>query len=608
MSTPVEKIKEKLNIADLIGEYVKLDRTGSSLKGKCPFHNEKTPSFFVSPDRGTYYCFGCNAKGDIFSFVQQFEGLDFMGALKLLAQKAGVELTFEKSESKDTRERMLAVMEAATDFFQSRLKTNSEARAYIHSRGLTDATIEHFRIGYAPNEWRSLYTHLKTLKFSDIELEQAGLVKRPEKAEGGSGKAIGRGEEPRPYDRFRDRIIFPISDSSGRVIAFSGRIVHDDGKSAKYLNSPDTILFKKSEVLFGIDKAKTEIRARNYTILVEGQMDLTLSHQAGIKNTVAVSGTALKDSVVTEENVVNNLGIVRRLSPNIILAFDSDKAGRNAAMRSAQIALSLGMEVKIADLPEGKDPADLVLADKEQWKQVLREAKHVIDFELDTVVKSVAKRDLPKEIKTRVLPYIARLDGAMQRDQYVRKIHDVAGLGEDAIREDLKDVISKQAKAITSGTPSSSTFVTQAKQKFDKQDAILRHLFGVVFFLEEKKERKDIFNIDPMNLRSELERILGASYSDLSAQFGLRTSELILEAEARFGDPAAAKGFKASVEELLLNLEEDILKLKFTETMVALSGAERDKDASKATELLNMCKDLTEKMREISTRKSAKIF
>jgi DNA primase len=579
MSTPVEKIKEKLNIADVVGEYVKLERAGGSMKGKCPFHNEKTPSFFVSPDRGTYYCFGCNAKGDIFSFVQQFEGLDFMGALRLLAQKAGVELTFERSEGRDVRERMLAAMEAAATFFEEELQKNKDAFAYIKSRGLTDATITDFRIGYAHNDWRTLYNHLTKLKFTDKEIEVVGLAKKTEKGY---------------YDRFRDRIMFPISDSSGRIIAFSGRIVHDDGKSAKYLNSPDTPLFNKSQVLYGIDKAKTEIRTKNYTILVEGQMDLVLSHQAGIKNTVAVSGTALNESIFTEENVVNNLGIVRRLSPNIILAFDSDKAGRNAALRSAQIALSLGMEVKIADLPEGLDPADMVLKDKETWKEVLRKAKHVIDFEIDTVIRTGDTRNYPKFIKERVLPYIARLEGSMQKDQYVKKIHTATGIGEAAIREDLKEVIIKQGSTPTAARP------TEARKKFDKQDAILRQLFGTFFRLEEKPEA----GIDAQNMRSELERILGNAFPDVLSQFKIHAPELALESEARFNK----KNPKAHIDELLLNLEEDVLKQQFTETMSALGAAEKEKDSDKANELLTHCKKLSDRLRDISALRSAAMF
>ena len=224
-------------------------------------------------------------------------------------------------------------MEEATVYFSDNLKQNKEASDYLISRGLTEGSIKDFRVGFASLDWRELYDHLHKGGFADIEIEKAGLAKKSEKGF---------------YDRFRGRIMFPISDSSGRVIAFSGRIFIDDEKSAKYLNSPDTILFNKSAVLYGLDRAKESIRKNNFSILVEGQMDLILSHQAGYKNTIATSGTALSDSTVSKENAVSNLGLVRRLTDNIVLAFDADKAGFAASNRAGKIALSLGMDVKVA--------------------------------------------------------------------------------------------------------------------------------------------------------------------------------------------------------------------------------------------------------------------
>src|SRR3989344_3367083 len=412
MSTPVEKIKERLGIEDVVGSYIKLDRAGKNLKAKCPFHNEKTPSFYVSPDRGSFYCFGCGAKGDIFSFVEQFEGLDFMGALKLLADRAGVPLVFEKTETKSEKERLYMIMEEATKFFEDGLDDSYEstsqnkiqvknAQEYLKKRGLKAETIKNFRIGFIPADWRLLYNHLRNKKYTDIEIEKAGLAKRPQ-VEEDTGQGI---VQKALYDRFRGRVIFPIMDSSGRVIAFSGRILVDDGKSAKYLNSPDTVLYNKSTVLYGIDKAKQDIRIKNYTIVVEGQMDLILSHQAGIRNTVAVSGTALNP---------DHLGMVKRLSNNIILAFDSDSAGRKAATRSAVIAIGLGMDVKIAEIAGGKDPADLVMENPELWKNVLRKSSPVVEWELNTVLsQKLDPRKLPQALRDTVLPFIAPMTGAM---------------------------------------------------------------------------------------------------------------------------------------------------------------------------------------------------
>ena len=315
MHSPVEKIKERLSINDVISSYLTITQAGKNYKAKCPFHNEKTPSFFISPERGSYYCFGCGAKGDIFSFVEHFEGTDFLGALKLLAEKAGVTLERKSYESKDKTERLYDIMEEATTFFELNFERQPEARSYLRGRGLSDPTIKSFRIGYAPSVWRSVSDHLLSKGFTREDIEAVGLIKTSDKGF---------------YDRFRGRIIFPISDSSGRVIAFSGRIFalssdqtkKSEVEEAKYLNSPDTQLFNKSNVLYGIDKAKVAIRSRGYSIVVEGQMDLILSHQALFLNTVAVSGTALADSVNDTESKINNLGLIRRLSPNVIFAFD----------------------------------------------------------------------------------------------------------------------------------------------------------------------------------------------------------------------------------------------------------------------------------------------
>lgn len=544
MSSNVDKIKEKLGIDEVIGSYIKLEKAGKNLKGKCPFHNEKTPSFFVTPDRGGYYCFGCGAKGDIFSFVEQFEGLDFMGALKLLAERAGIPLEFDRNtqEHKSEKEKLFSIMEQATSFFENELKKSKSAKEYLIKRGLKEDTINKFRIGFIPLDWRLLYTHLKNKKYSDAEIEKAGLIKKPEEA--------GKGY----YDRFRGRIMFPISDSSGRVIAFSGRILVDDGKSAKYLNSPDTLLFNKSTVLYGIDKAKQDIRIKNYSILVEGQMDLVLSHQAGIRNTVAVSGTALADTLFSKENVVNNLGIVKRLSNNIILAFDSDNAGRKAAMRSAGIALSLGMDVKIADLPEGKDPADLVLNNPESWKDVLRNSKPVVEFQLDTVLlQKLDPRKMPKALRDNVFPFIAPLTGAMEKAHYIRLIKEKTGLSEESIIEDLKLVESS-----IKGEMVEVRTVEKLKNTLSQLDSITRKLLGLLYYVEKNPN----FGIDVDGYKTIIKNLAKEKYENLIKNIEPYKDELLLEAEVTY---SSSSNYKSELEELLINFEDNLIREEYNE-------------------------------------------
>ena len=414
MSSSVEKIKEKLDVQDVIGSYIKVERAGGNFKANCPFHNEKTPSFFISPSRGTYYCFGCGAKGDIFTFVQEFEGTDFIGSLKILADRAGITLEQVNPKEKSESDRLHEVLELATQYFEKNLTENSKAIEYLTNRGLTEETRNSWRIGYAPNEWRALHTYLKTLKVTDSELEAVGLIKRSEKA-----------REDGSYDVFRGRIIFPIFDPSGKVIAFSGRIFDDVPDAPKYLNSPETKLFNKSETLYGFDRAKTSIRKKDYSILVEGQMDLLMSHQAGFSNTVASSGTAF-----TEAHLIK-LG---RLSSKILFVYDSDSAGFHAALKSGALALSLGMEVKLAQLPKGTDPAELILKDENAWIDAMKNSKHLIDFYLDNLVQEkLDPRKLAKEVEKKVLPYVSKLKSSIEQSHYVSLISKRTGIREDAI-------------------------------------------------------------------------------------------------------------------------------------------------------------------------------
>jgi DNA primase len=420
MGGNVERVKERIDIVEVVGNYVKLEKAGTNFKGRCPFHNEKTASFFVSPSRQSFNCFGCGERGDVFTFVEKQEGLDFKEALKFLADKAGVELTYERHARTDKTERdaLLEVLEVAGKFFMAELGKHPEVVTYILSRGLTEESIKSWKIGYAPDEWRALYSHLTALGYAPDLLIRAGLAKK-----------AGEDGQKNPYDVFRGRVIFPLFDQNGRIIAFSGRAL-DPNVPAKYLNSPETPVFQKSEVLYGLDKAKDDIRRKNYAVLVEGQMDLVLSHQAGVANTVASSGTAFTSL---------HLERLKRFSDRIILAFDGDKAGQSASEKSAMLALALGMEVKIARLPEGKDPADLVREDSEKWKEVLRGSKHAFEVLLEDILTSEKDpRKAGKEINRRILPLLAFLTSAIEKAHFVSLISQRSGIREDVLWEDVK--------------------------------------------------------------------------------------------------------------------------------------------------------------------------
>ena len=590
MNSPVEQIKERLSIEEVVSSYIKLDRAGANLKAKCPFCNEKTPSFFVSPDRGSYYCFGCGASGDIFTFVEEFEGLDFKGALKLLAERAGVTLerySKEEGESISEKERLYKAMEESTLYFENNLKDNKDAIGYLKSRGLTEKSIKDFNIGFAKDDWRTLYSHLKTKGFTDNEIERAGLAKKPDQEAGKQNKAM--------YDRFRGRIMFPIADSSGRIIAFSGRLFVDDGKSAKYLNSPETPIFSKSAVLYGLDKAKESIRKNNFSIVVEGQFDLILSHQAGFKNTVATSGTALVDSDKLEDNTINNLGLISRLSQNIIFIFDSDKAGFAASMRTVPIVLKklelYDMNVKATQIPEGMDPADLISKKgPDAWREVIRNSKHIIELLVDNYKLLNKNNDVLKSklyINDKIIPYLAFINNPVKKSHFISLISNNSGISENDIRERLKKIEQEfkyEKKEIEEAEES-------LKQIYRK-DYILRKLLGIILWQKTLK----IQNLNADGLLKEIAEIFKITIDEVLEKAKENKQDLIFEAEVFYGGDADIK--KDSVE-LLSNLKEEYLKEELATKMRELNIAERDGDMEKSKKFLKECQVLNKRIQDI---------
>ncbi|MDO8569548.1 MAG: DNA primase [bacterium] len=418
MRGDVNTIKERLDIAEIVSGYIKLEKAGTSFKARCPFHNEKTPSFFVSPVRQSFYCFGCGAKGDIFTFMEEVEGLDFRGALKLLAEKAGVEIEYRGGESKTEKDKILNALEDATKFFEKELADSDLARHYLVLRGINEESINDWRIGYAPAEWRSLCNYLQGHGHDKEIILKAGLVKLKD----------GGGE---PYDVFRDRIIFPLADSNGSIIAFSGRAISKETEP-KYLNSPETILFTKSEVLYGLDKAKDQIRKKDYAILVEGQIDLVLSHQSGVGNSVASSGTAFTRM---------HLERLKRFSSRIIIAFDGDLAGKKAAEKASILAISLGLEVKVANLPAGLDPAEVVRKNPQEWKDILRESLPAVEFFFNKIEeREKDSRKLGKQIEKIILPMIKLIGSTIEQSHFVSMLAKRTGIKEEILWEDLKKV------------------------------------------------------------------------------------------------------------------------------------------------------------------------
>jgi DNA primase len=468
----VEQIKQRLTIVDVVSSYVELNPAGKNMKGKSPFTNERTPSFYVSPDRGMYYCFSSSQGGDMFTFVQKMEGVDFKGALKMLAERAGVELVAQDPQKKNERDRLFDALEAATVFYTDYLAKKRPAMEYLLGRGVKPQTIAKWRIGYAPGPdqhgWREGKQDLEAKGFTVTELLKAGLI-----------KGADAGKEP--YDLFRDRIMFPICDPSGRVVGFSGRILSKDSDAPKYVNSPETELFNKSEVLFGYDKAKQHIRSMDFTLIVEGQFDVIMSHQAGYQNAIAVSGTAFTS---------HHAGLLQRLSNRVVLALDNDRAGIAAVKRAADLLLARGMDVKVARMEGGKDPADMVVHDVNEFKHCIGKARHVIEYLLD-ILEAECKDERTYKLRAReeILPFVLKIPNQIDQEHFEHSIASRLGTTKEAVHTEVERVRVKQAQvpAATLSEEESRTVVNSAIpistiERLDKQRS---ELLGYLVALTE---------------------------------------------------------------------------------------------------------------------------
>lgn len=467
--TPAEDIKTRLDVVDVIGDYLPLKPAGSgAFKTLCPFHGERTPSFHISRPRQSWHCFGCDIGGDIFSFVMKMEGMEFPEALEFLAQKAGVTLPKFDGEKVGLRKRLYEVNDLATRFFRSALLNVPQAehaRAYVARRGLDDLTADLFRIGYAPDGWTNLTDALKSKGVTDDELLQAGLVSRRER---GSGV----------YDRFRDRVMFPIMDVHGNVVGFTGRILSDDKTQAKYVNTPETMVYKKSAVLYGLDKAKGEIRRQDLAVIVEGNMDVVSSHQFAILNVVAASGTAL---------TADQLALIKRFTNNLAIAFDQDAAGKAATIRGLDLARAQDFSIKIISLPPeaGKDPDDAVRKDPELWRQAITSAVTIMEWIYRQAFRgrSLEKPEEKKIIAQEVLPEIRRIADPVERDHWIKRLAGDLGVGEEALREALRKPSGASVKPPSSAPrPASPVIQTQVASRPTPEQQMERRVLALALF------------------------------------------------------------------------------------------------------------------------------
>ncbi len=450
MSDSVQQIKDRLSILDVISPYVELHRAGKNFKGKSPFTAEKTPSFYVSPDRGMYYCFSTSQGGDMFTFVQAMEGVDFKEALKILAQKAGVELVAEDPKKKTERERWYAALHDAASYYVEQLEKTPAAIEYLENRGVTKQTLQKWQIGFAPGPpqhgWRMVKDALEKKNYTKDELFRVGLIKSTE-----GGKE--------PFDVFRDRIMFPLFDQNGKVVAFSGRILSKDSDAPKYVNSPETELYKKSELLFGYDKARQGIRQLNFSLIVEGQFDVVMAHQAGYNNTVAVSGTAL---------TLHHVQLLERLSDRVVLALDADRAGIAAMKRAADLMLRRGIDVKVAEMPLGKDPADIIRENADEFKKIVGKSVHVIEFLLHVLTREESdERALKRRARAEILPFLLLLPDRIDQEHFISVVATGIHSTTEAVRFEVERLREETKAGPLSHNELTDTVLKEAVEKPD---------------------------------------------------------------------------------------------------------------------------------------------
>lgn len=440
MSDPtIQEIKDRLDVVDIIGEYLQLRRSGTSFKALCPFHQEKTPSFHVSRDKGLWKCFGCGEGGDVFAFIQKHEGLSFPEVLKILADRAGVKLPQKKSFKDNSyynkqaklREELLTINELSAKFYHQALlrsKSGETGREYLKERGLNSETIKKWQLGFAPDDWHVLENFLIKKGFSKDKLIKAGVLVKNQK-----GKV---------YDRFRFRIIFPLVDYHGRVVGFTARALkEEDGGSAakisekfqaaKYINSPETPVYNKSKFLYGYYFAKGKVRKNDSIVVVEGNMDVISSHQAGVENVVASSGTAL---------TLEQLNLIRRLTRNITFAFDTDQAGFSATKRGLELSVSEGFNVKIANLEGGKDPDDLIRQDVNLWSKSVESASSFLDFSFNALFGKIndSNKDDLRSATDEYLQVVGLVEDSIVQAQEAKRVAEKLSVPISAIMDELK--------------------------------------------------------------------------------------------------------------------------------------------------------------------------
>jgi DNA primase len=633
MLPQLEEIKSKLDIVEVIGQYVKLQKAGANYKALCPFHKEKTPSFIVSSSRQIFHCFGCGAGGDIFTFLMKIESLEFNEAVKLLADKAGVKLVYESPEVNSQKQKIIDINEKAKEFFEKQLENNIEVQGYLQKRGLKSEIIKEFHLGFASDDWRSLVNFLIKESFKPEDIAQSGLAiskKEPTiisnspsvggtkypSARAGLPTQAGKLQDTDIYDRFRSRLMFPLEDVSGHIVGFTGRIfqgksplktIKDIEAVGKYVNTPQTLVFDKSKILYGLSKTKTYLHQLETTLLVEGQMDFLMGWQAGIKNIVATSGTSLTPY---------HLAILKKYNNTLILGFDMDEAGERAAERSIDLALAKEFNVKILQLSQGKDLADYLLDTKDpaEIKDLLNKAIPIMDFYYNRAkaMGDINSLEGKKAVISYFLPKVKKLINSLDKAFWLEKISRYVDIDIHALEDELKRIAIESAKIIDENEPeyqySSSVSLTSILEKPRCQvlgERIIAFLIKDFSFKDEVKENQKYF---PEKISEILEIILSAKLPEDLEPRNLQKMNLKEEIVDKINELALRADYelemlekfnvslKEEIKKQLSDLKQEVVKIRQKKIENEIMIAEKNKNEKQKQDLIKQFDQLSKEL------------
>ena len=582
MSTPIEQIKDKLDIVEFIRSYIPVHPAGKNFKALCPFHKEKTPSFMISPDRQTWHCFGaCSEGGDIFKFLMKHDNLEFYEALKVLSEKAGIEL--KKISPTDQKQFgiLYDINKSAKSFFRKELKQSKEAIKYLVDRGLKKETINEFEIGFAPNKYEALYLYLINLKYSASDIERSGF--------------IFKNDRGNYTDRFRGRIMFPINNNFGKTVGFSGRIlteaqINADATQinadspresafapAKYINSPETPIFNKSKIIYGFDKSKNHIREQNNALLVEGQMDFLMCYQDGVKNVIAISGTAL-----TPEQ----LKTLQRLTDQLIINFDNDEAGLKAAERSIDLAGAVDLNVKILILKDYKDPAEAVIKQQGLMIKLIKEAKPAMEFYFDRYIpnyQNLTSIDEKKRGVRVVLEKIKKLASSIEKHHWLKELSLKTEIEEKTLAEEMTQMRTNTDYSRTNTEDNQyKSAISPHESVLSRIDLIAQRL--ITLAAEKKKFQQEIkkyFEYLPKDYQIVYETIINKT--PITEE---RLSKLINLISTRLGLESQNEEIDKEFKELLTQLKSESIKEKKKIVAKLIKEAEASGDEKKLKQVL----------------------